>query len=411
MSLFYTNETNTLKNHKEKVGDIMTSLKTANRRVGSFFAVAALVLATITPGLVPAFASAAQVTERSVALSSSSKQANDVTYSVTFKPVASAGAYAIEFCSNSPLINTACTAPAGLDVTSPSTATSGFTVAQTTASAAASDHNALAVTGTLTAGVSSTVAIAGIDNPDAAGAVYARIVTYANDTAALAYGSTTLGSAIDQGAAAFSITDTVGVSGAVLETMTFCVSGAAIDPNCVDADDTPPTVKLGTQVGDSTVLSATELSTGSIYSQISTNAASGAVVNLKSNATGCGGLLRAGAPSECDIAPADGTVADADFDGQALFGIKVTGATSDANGAFGIVAASGYTASAFLLNFDSAATPTTGVTSPYGDPVLDTAGAPANNKNAQITFGASVANNTPAGLYSADFSLIATGKF
>lgn len=57
----------------------MTSLKTANRRVGSLFAVAALVLATITPGLVPAFASAAQVTERSVALSSSSKQANDVT--------------------------------------------------------------------------------------------------------------------------------------------------------------------------------------------------------------------------------------------------------------------------------------------------------------------------------------------
>ena len=384
----------------------MTSLKTANRRVGSFFAVAALVLATITPGLVPAFASAAQVTERSVALSSSSKQADNVTYSVTFKPVASAGAYAIEFCSNSPIVDTACTAPAGLDVTSPSTATSGFTVAQTTASAAASDHNALAVTGTLSAGVSKTVDIAGIDNPDAAGAVYARIVTYADETAALAYQSTTLGSAIDQGAAAFSITDTVGVSGAVLETMTFCVSGAAIAANCVGAGATPPTVKLGTEVTTGvTALSAGAVSEGSIYSQISTNAASGAVVNLKSSAAGCGGLLRAGAPAECDIAPATAGITA----GNALFGIKVTGATADANGAFAIASGSIYDPSVFKINY--AADQLTGVTSPYGDPVLDTAGAPANNKAAQLTFGASAANNTPAGLYSADFSLIATGKF
>jgi hypothetical protein len=29
----------------------------------------------------------------------------------------------------------------------------------------------------------------------------------------------------------------------------------------------------------------------------------------------------------------------------------------------------------------------------------------------KITFGASIANDTPAGKYSADLSLIATGKF
>ena len=385
----------------------MTFLKkTTNRRVGSFFAVAALVLATITPGLVPAFASAAQVTERSVSLSSSSAQATDVTYSVTFKPVAAAGAYAIEFCSNTPLINTACTAPAGLDVTSPTTATSGFTVAQTTASAAAADHNALAVTGALSAGVSQTVEIAGIDNPDTAGAVYARIVTYGGGsagTSAAAYESETLGSnVVDQGGAAFSITNTVGVSGAVLETMTFCVSGAAIT-NCTST--TSPTVKLGNVVGDATVLDSNDVYEGSIYSQISTNAASGAVVNLKSSAAGCGGLLRAGAPSACDIAPATTGITQ----GQALFGITVTGATADANGAFAIASGSIYDASAFKINY--AANQLTGVTSPYGDPVLDTAGAPANLKNAQLTFGASVSNNTPAGLYSADFSLIATGKF
>jgi len=386
----------------------MTSLKKIDRRVGSLFAVAALVLATITPGLVPAFASAAQVTERSIALSSSSVQASDVKYSVTFTPVAAAGAYAIEFCSNSPLINTACTAPVGLDVTSPTTATPSFSVAQTTASAAASDHNALAVTGTLAAGVSQTVEIAGIDNPDAAGSVYARIVTYGGGSAgasAAAYESEDLGSnVVDQGSAAFSITNTVGVSGAVLETMTFCVSGAVIaSTDCTGT--TAPTLKLGVTNGDVTALSAQAVSEGSIYSQISTNAASGAVVNLKSSATGCGGLIRAGAPSECNIGPATTGITQ----GNALFGIKVIGATANADGAFGVATGAIYDASAFKINFDQ--DEELGVTSPYGDPVLDTAGAPANGKNAQLTFGASIANNTPAGLYSADFSLIATGKF
>lgn len=87
----------------------------------------------------------------------------------------------------------------------------------------------------------------------------------------------------------------------------------------------------------------------------------------------------------------------------------MTGATADANGAFAIASGSIYDPSVFKINY--AADQLTGVTSPYGDPVLDTAGAPANNKKTQLTFGASAANNTPAGLYSADFSLIATGKF
>ena len=391
----------------------MTSLKTANRRVGSFFAVAALVLATITPGLVPAFASAAQVTERSVALSSSSKQANDVTYSVTFKPVASAGAYAIEFCSNSPLINTACTAPAGLDVTSPSTATSGFTVAQTTASAAASDHNALAVTGTLTAGVSSTVEIAGIDNPDAAGAVYARIVTYANDTAALAYESTTLGSAIDQGSAAFSITDSIGVSAAVLESMTFCVSGIQIElDNCTTATPgglTAPTLKLGEDNSGVIALDQAHLSQGSIFTQLSTNAVGGAAVNLKSS-NDCGGLKRANV-STCDIAAANTANGNAAL-GQARIGVAVD-AADVAPGALGTYAIAGggspfYSLADFKLNYNS--DKSVGVTSPFGDPVLQSTST-ISNKNAKLTFAASVSAQTPAGLYANDYSLIATGKY
>jgi hypothetical protein len=391
----------------------MTSLKKSiDRRVGSLFAVAALVLATVTPGLVPAFASAAQVTERSIALSSSSAQADDVTYSVTFKPVSNAGAYAIEFCSDSPLVNTACTAPAGLSVASPTTATAGFTVAETTFGAA-NDHNALAVTGTLTAGVSQTVDIAGIDNPDNAGTVYARIVTYGAEAGALAYQSETLGASIDDGGAAFSITDTVGVSAAVKETMTFCVAGNVINQgNCATTDNggvlKAPTVKLGEGNAHNLALDSNHVCEGSIYSQISTNAASGAVVSLKV-ANNCGGLKRLSATA-CDIAPA---LAAGIQNGDALFGVKVASATDPLtgtpNGTYRAYNnAAYYNDSVFKMNFVDG---TNGVTSTYGDRLLDTADLPVNNKNVQITFGASVSNQTPAGLYSADLSLIATGKF
>ena len=383
----------------------MTSLKTANRRVGSLFAVAALVLATITPGLVPAFASAAQLSERSVELSSSSKGTDDVNYNVKFNTAAYAttGAVVLEFCSDSPLIGAACGVPAGFSVAG-GTAT-GFTPSALTTPR--NNARVFAPTVALTA-AAVTIPVLHVNNPDASGPLYVRISTFDTEANAQAYTTATAATAtgaIDQGSAAVSITDSVGVSGAVLETMTFCVSGAEIlSTDCTGT--TAPTVKLGNVVGTSTVLDTQDVYEGSIYSQISTNAASGAVVNLKSSATGCGGLLRAGAPSECDIKPSTTDITQ----GTAFFGIKVIGATANPSGAFGIASGAIYDASTFKINFDED-DEATGVTSPYGDPVLDTNNAPANAKNAQLTFGASVANNTPAGLYSADFSLIATGKF
>lgn len=409
MSLFYTNETNTLKNHKEKVGDIMTSLKNANRRVGSLFAVAALVLATITPGLVPAFASAAQVTNRSVQLSSSSKEATNVTYQVDFKAVAAAGAFVVEFCENSPLIGAACDAPVGLEVGGASTTTGTWSVQETTAGTG----NTLVATDPISAAEDVSVVIDGITNPDEAGTVYARVLTYADEATALLYQSETTGSYIDEGGAAFSITDTIGVSGAVLETMTFCVSGSAITTaNCGGAL-TAPVVELGEGSGDAKALMSTAVSEGNLYSQLSTNAASGAVVNLKSSTVACGGLVRVGA-ANCDIAPAtDGLGIE---EGDALFGAKVAAAADPTLGnpaPSGTLSAASagafYSDSIFKLNWVSG--DATGITSPYGDPFFDTAGVPASDKNVLITFGASVTNQTPAGRYAADLSLIATGKF
>ena len=388
----------------------MTSLKMANRRVGSLFAVAALTLATVTPGLVPAFASAAQVTERSVELSSSSKQATGVTYNVKFTTVSTTApeAVVLDFCSDTPLIGADCGLPASFDASLASA--SGFTVEPTTTAA----NNRVVVTGTFAAAGEVTIPLANVANPSAAGPLYVRILTYNTEANAKAYTSTSYETGLlDQGSAAVSITDTVGVSAAVLESMTFCVSGAAITTeNCGTV--TAPVLKLGEGEADALALSSTKVSEGSIYSQISTNAASGAVVNLKS-ATTCGGLKRAVATG-CDIAAAgDGNIAA----GEAKFGLKIAAAADLADdkssGAYQIYNTGStdpvpyYSDSIFKLNYQSSGS--TGITSAYGDPVLDTAGAPVNNKNVQLTFGASAANNTPAGLYSTDLSLIATGKF
>ncbi len=388
----------------------MTFLKPINRRVGSLFAVAALVLATVTPGLVPAFASAAQVTERSVALSSSSRGAEDVTYTVEFTPPTAGGAATLlEFCTNTPLIGEDCDAPAGFSLADAEVAT--VALVDTTAAAA----NRGIVVDTLTQSTPKTIAIDGVQNPTGAGTVFLRIVTYTSSAAAQAYVSDNLGSGtVDQGSAAISITDTIGVSGAVLESMTFCVAGNVIDgPGCTRNTAgalTAPTLRLGETVGNVTALSQGAVSEGNIYTQLSTNAVNGAVVNLKSSAVGCGGLLLNG-NSANDIAPAGtGGIAI----GEAKFGAKVASATDPTsgtvsgnlrafnNGAF-------YNDSVFKLNF--VALNASGITGPVGDPVLDTEDGPVSNKNARITFGASVANNTPAGLYSADLSLIATGKF
>lgn len=365
-----------------------------SRQVGLLAVAAALLLAVI----LPVIASAAQLTERSITLSSSSKSAEDVTYAVTFTPDGDAESFVIDFCTESPIIGQACTTPADFTAAG---ADNGSTID-------AADANTLIVTQAMTAGDPVTVELDGITNPSVTGAVYARIVTY--DTAITSAGHNpllaTAAGRVDEGGAGFFIVDTIGVSAAVLESMTFCVSGEAIDPDCDPGTISAPTLKLGEGVGDLLALVPGTVSTGSIYTQLSTNAAGGAVVNLKSSTEKCGGLVRFNADpeTECDIAPAgtSGSVTSS----AAKFGVK---ATSVAGGSGLLQTTGAYNDSTYVMNWVIG--DTQGVTSPYGDPFLNTDGAPANNKNVTLTFGASVTNETPAGLYSADLNLIATGKF
>ena len=376
----------------------MSSRRLFNSRAGFMVAAMAVLLGPVMPALV----SAAQVTDRSIELSSSSADAPSVVYKVNFTPTQAdaTAAVVIDFCENSPVIGEACTAPAGFSASS-AVVSGGFTVGTLTTTAA----NKVMVTGALTTSATSVI-LTGVHNPTGAGTIYARILTYADSTVADDYVSGTPGAHLDDGGVALAITPTIGVSGAVLESMLFCVSGGTITANC-GGTLTAPTLRLGQDVGGVISLNSADVYTGTINTQLSTNAVSGAVVSLKSSAVGCGGLINSSNTSGCFIKPA--LLTDI-ADGEAKFGVKTGADDVDAtNGTIRAVPSSGYNATTFALNWVTG--DATGVTSTYGDPILDTDSKPANNRNMALTFGASASNQTPAGNYSADLSLIATGKF
>lgn len=384
----------------------METLKVASQYVLVGVATLGLMLINI----LPAIASAEQVSARSVRLSNSSAASTNVTYEVNFTSVGAAEAFVIDFCDNSPLVGQACDAPAGFSAAAADSGTVGFSD-NVTGSA-----NRVVVGGTIAAASPIQVELTGINNPTDPGALYARVVTFDSLGSATASSPTDLEGMVDSGGIALSITPTIGVSGLVLETMTFCVSKEEIPANC--GDTVAPVLVLGEETAAGSgayALVQGEINEGDIYTQISTNAAGGAVIRLKSNALSCGGLLRAGAPGACDILPAQDQGIDEEAD-VALFGVRTSAATAtatvtNASGTLQPVPQSFYDNNHLLYALNAATNNETGVTSTYGDPFLDTDDAPVNNQNMRLTFGVTVSNDTPAGTYSADLSLIAVGKF
>lgn len=387
---------------------------TNNRQaVFGLFAIAVMVLMTFYS----AIAAAAPITVMSITPSTASVDATagSVSYRVQFTPDQNAAAFVIDFCTETPLIGQTCTGPSNMDV-------SGATSADTTVedAATAMDTNTIVATEAMTADVAQDITFAAITNPDTAGVVYARIVTFGSTAAAGGYTSanpSAVGAVVDNGSVSMYFNEDVTVQGTVLETMTFCVSGADIAPNCSGAST--PVISLGEdQGGGILALVPGTVSTGALHVQMNTNASAGAVVRLKSSAS-CGGLMRLGT-TECNIAAAGNTNV-VDNDNSAKFGVKLATVTTavgasnpigtlipyDADGdgpgtAF-------YDTTNYKLNWND--DDSVGITSVFGDPLLSTDDAPATNQNMALTFAASVGTNTPAGTYSTDLNLIAVGKF
>ncbi len=387
----------------------MKSIGIFNRRSSSLVAATAMLLSVVAPSLVFSSASADQLTGRKIELSSSAAGATDVDYKVTFTATESAAGYVIDFCSNSPLLGMSCVPPTGMSTASPTA--SGATVVD--GPAAPTTNTSLEITQAITAGPVTTE-VSGITNPTTAGPLYARIYTY--EDMANAAVSSNPGTTEDNGAVALSITNKIGVSAAVLETMTFCVSktdtSSSGHENCLDLGDAEdlPNIQLGEESGGVKALQTGIVSKGTIWTQISTNAVAGAVVSMKIN-NQCGGLKLAGVSSPCSIAPAiSGSIVD---NGPAKFGVKTGTAVASADittaqGTYQPATGSGYGDSSYFMGFVDG---DDGVTSTYGDPVLDTNGAPINNMNMPLEFAATITNQTPAGLYSADLNMIASGTF
>jgi hypothetical protein len=380
----------------------MSSFRLFNRqKLGYLITAAAILLGAF----VPALANAADVTARSITLSSSSKDAAGASYKVEFKASGAAGAFVVDVCNETPIYKATCTGPTGFIASAATSTTTDFTDVNELDSSATNQVEVTAAAG-ITAGQNVSVELAGIHNPSTTGIYYARIVTFDTKTHALAYTSTgSNAGVVDNGGVAIPITDTIGVSGAVLESMTFCVSGTDITGPACSVGVSAPTLALGTDPGTGVKSLATGvMNSGDIWTQITTNATGGAVINLKSSATGCGGLVNSSKPSDCYISPA-ATTGDIDPLTQAKFGVMLN--TPSGTGTLQAASAT-YDTSHYRLNYVDN---TAGVTSTYGDPFLNTAGSPATNMTMKLTFGASALASTPAGTYSADLGLIATGKF
>lgn len=362
------------------------------------------------PALLQGTTYAAQVTSRSIQLSSSTPGASGVQYKLTFTPVSNAQELIVDFCGDTPIIGANC---AFSSSTVPTIATPVASVGTAATVGTGSPVHTVKVTGlTMTGGTPFTLTFtSGFTNPTGTGSFYARIITYTTGNAAnyvpanTTGGATTVGTgSVDSGGDALSTVTQVSITATVMETLTFCVSGGTITGTCSGL--IAPTLAIG--AGTPPVLDTTGESAPA-YTQVSTNALSGVNVRMKAtNACTNGGLT---------VTPPDVAGGCSNIAGIGAAAAVLTGGTWGvcvAPGA-GVTAAANYTDSVNSCPNVFNATSKygmngTNVTGTYGDTVYTTA-APVNAISSTLNFAAKAALTTPAGVYQGNEILIATGTF
>ncbi|HIA91978.1 TPA: hypothetical protein EYO12_02570 [Candidatus Saccharibacteria bacterium] len=300
-----------------------------NSSVAAWLQIAALVFASFAPFMLSAQrVDAAQLDQRSIAISDSRVSAVGVTYTHEFyfnpgdtTTVADFEGYTLEFCSNSPIPSDACTATEGLDVPDFDTDNDGDVSDNVTLTVETDDNSGFAsptdvsadwsfdeeaITDTLRSDGTTLViehstsanysteryvritlspvdATADIINPsDTAGAnnfgsFYARL--YAdNDADAQDLTS----SYEDDGGIAMSTVDTLTITARVQEVLEFCVgdTDAATTNDCDDISGND--IDMG--VLDSTSVNTASAEDSNAYAMIRTNAANGATISYFADA-------------------------------------------------------------------------------------------------------------------------------
>lgn len=414
------------------------------------YVVAAFVVAVagVAQGLLSrkayAFPSGATLINREIRLSDARPDASGVTYMVAFQPASNYAVTGIivDFCSgaNTPIINDAtCVIPPGftmggspsVTVTSVDSGNSAYTALGAgtggtgwTATDHFSNGQTLRLTHdgtgpTINAGTKYVFTINNVHNPSGTGSFYARIVTYTDDvedvttyTHAAADDGASTNEAEDYGGIALSTAAVISITAKVQETLVFCVSG----PNGYDGGGEPvtPTIGNGCSSGISTpnlvlghgtnmILDNQFTDNDSAYMQASTNAQSGINIRMKNvSATTCGGLSRNAGTDNCPIAAVGAAAATIPAGTAALFGARFVPGS-------GITAAAPYNGAASNYGMDQT-TAGNNVLSTYGS-LVGSSAAPLSNIQSELQFAATATVTTPAGLYSANLSIIATGTF
>lgn len=470
----------------------------AARRI--LYVMLACLLAVVTaPTLfLPAKASAAQLSSRSIQLSDSAPSGGtivsgvgsgtNVAYQVSFTSTTEASSIVIEFCANDPLIGDSCDQGtgtpnlSGMDASAAvlnatafagtvQTTTDNWSVSASTYRIKLTNDNVGGSGGTnpahdIQAATAESFQLTGITNPSALGTFYGRITTYTHndysDGTAAAYASAASpGNFADYGGIALSTVQVIQITARVQESLTFCVSGndpstwtggAGVQGTCASTVASPPTAgatpSLTLGHGSPTlILDNTAVNTGAVWSQLSTNATNGAVVNMRDSNTTCtytgmtagqpGGGLSADNGTTCAIPPVNNganTGASAITAGTAAFGLDVCAYTPSANlpatqtGKVDPTAEYNANVSSACpgLNYGMDTATKTGsapypgsngnASTTYGSTIAvshtsGTTPGPVFAADDELTFAATAGLTTPAGIYTANIVMIATGTF
>jgi hypothetical protein len=382
-----------------------------------------LLVGVVAPLLQTGHAAAAQLTTRSITVSDSGPSGGTittgvgsgtgVTYKVAFTTASTANSLVIDFCAESPIINATCTAPTGMSAASATLGSGTGNMGGWTITPSASQIKMSVGSGTAAAAGSQIFTLSGITNPSALGTFFARIYTYSAANEPTYTSATNVGTYADYGGIALTTAQVISITARVAESLTFCVSGT-VQSSWTTHDCTAtqaassPALTLG-HGSPTPTLDSTAVDTGTVYSQLSTNAIHGVVIDLRNSNTTCGGLSSDGGAT-CGI-PAVGSTASAITAGTAAFGLFVAPSTDDTNGLGSLAINTNYddgthtTAPNLYYGMNA-----TNVDSTYGD-TLATATGPVYRVDSAYTFGATASLTTPAGVYKANMDLIATGTF
>lgn len=229
-------------------------------------ALIAVALLLVAGPLYAARAQAAQITSRSLKLSSNKPGEHNVTYSLDFTipTTGSMDSVVIEFCGNSALVEDTCVAPWGFDALNAVFASQ--TGLNSFVKSASSTVNTLILThapGNMQTAGPVTATFTGIVNPTDTDSYYAKIFTYPTTDGSGGY--------TDFGALAFSINNGFDVSAEVPPFLTFCQGVTINNFDCSTAS--------GDQINLGELSSATP-SMGTSQLLMATNAASGYTVQV-----------------------------------------------------------------------------------------------------------------------------------